>query len=480
MIPNDIKKHRPKGTAISRIRNNYYVYEISSVYDKERKRSKRKTGACIGKITHDDGFIPNKKFLARSNTFKTKEFGASAFFLETNKDLISKLKKSFPNEYKRIFCIALLRVIDTTVFSKIGDEYNKSYLSNHFNDLALSKNTVGAFLDYLGNNEDSIKTFLKSILGNSEKLLFDGTSIFSNSENIDLNKKGYNNNGKSKSQINLLYAFSQSNGEPAYYRILPGNIVDKNAFKQTIVEMGLNKCIIIGDKGFHSKTNLKFLRDNKLKFIIPIAKNSKLYNGFTEPIDDKKSYDGVFIFHGRPIWYRKIKVAKEWVYFYLDPKKKEIKEAEYLSKIKDEHENYTMEKFMNKSIMFGVFAYVSNEDDSGENIYLTYKSRWEIEESFKNMKQNLELDTVNVSSSARLKGAIFLNHISLLIYYSLIKSLKNAKLYGRISPNEVISLLKHINLVIMNDDQSYISETTKKEKELILALGLNIDDFKVK
>ena len=61
MIPDSIKKHRPTGTEVRYLNRRYYVYKISSVYDKEKKRAKKVTGPCIGQITDESGVIPSKE-----------------------------------------------------------------------------------------------------------------------------------------------------------------------------------------------------------------------------------------------------------------------------------------------------------------------------------------------------------------------------------------------------------------------------------
>ena len=62
-IPEEIKRHKPTELGACEIRHiggYYYVYLISSVWDRE-KRAKKKTGKCIGR-SMGDGFIPNEHY----------------------------------------------------------------------------------------------------------------------------------------------------------------------------------------------------------------------------------------------------------------------------------------------------------------------------------------------------------------------------------------------------------------------------------
>ena len=74
MIPEEIKKHKPKCTEIRNINGTFYVYKITSVWDSEKKKAKKKTLNCVGKITEKDGFIPSKS-ITEVNKVIVKEYG---------------------------------------------------------------------------------------------------------------------------------------------------------------------------------------------------------------------------------------------------------------------------------------------------------------------------------------------------------------------------------------------------------------------
>ena len=50
---------RPKNSEIKKINNHWYLYERINIYDYETKRSKKKSGKLLGKITVN-GFVPSK------------------------------------------------------------------------------------------------------------------------------------------------------------------------------------------------------------------------------------------------------------------------------------------------------------------------------------------------------------------------------------------------------------------------------------
>ena len=54
-------KHKRKGTELRLIRGTYYLYEVSSRWNPEKKRAQKITGRLLGKITKE-GFIQSPKY----------------------------------------------------------------------------------------------------------------------------------------------------------------------------------------------------------------------------------------------------------------------------------------------------------------------------------------------------------------------------------------------------------------------------------
>lgn len=52
-------KHKKPGTELRLIKGRYYLYAVSSKWNKEKKRAQKITGKILGRITEDKGFIPS-------------------------------------------------------------------------------------------------------------------------------------------------------------------------------------------------------------------------------------------------------------------------------------------------------------------------------------------------------------------------------------------------------------------------------------
>src|SRR5690606_12668784 len=90
-------KHKRKGTELRLINGKYYLYEVSSVWDKEKKRSKKISGKILGRITEDNGFVESDKAKLRNrelvvSKLTVKEYGITSLIDSNFQDYIVLLK----------------------------------------------------------------------------------------------------------------------------------------------------------------------------------------------------------------------------------------------------------------------------------------------------------------------------------------------------------------------------------------------------
>ena len=95
--PEWVEKYKKPGTNISFIRGKYYLYEVTSQWNPEKKRAQKKTGKYLGRITEEDGLIPPRE-KKEIGSIAVKEYGASSFLYEIGKDIAEELIDRFPNE----------------------------------------------------------------------------------------------------------------------------------------------------------------------------------------------------------------------------------------------------------------------------------------------------------------------------------------------------------------------------------------------
>jgi transposase len=467
--PDWVEKHRKKGTNISCIGGKYYLYSVSSKWNKEKGRAQKKTDAYLGKIT-EEGFVPKSEKKPKEKPVVTvKEYGATKAVIELGSDILEKLRDKFGVSGEVVFAIAVSRLIEQCPFKRTQNQYVNSYVSEILPDLKLTPKDISLFMKDFGGKRAEMVEFMQGFIGNDANILFDGTAIVSNSDKLSVNRIGYNANGNWNPQFNLMYAFSADEMQPAYYRVISGCVRDVTALSLTLKESGMSNGIIVGDKGFSSEDNFKEIAAAGIKYIIPLRRNSSEIDYTAFKCGSKSAFSGHFMFKGRPIWF----TGDRNVYSFLDPDLKADEERSYLSAIERKAEGYTIQKFHEKQHEFGSITLKSNAGKTAKETYLLYKQRREIEQSFDFLKNLLDQDKSYMQSENSLESWAFINHIALLLCYKLYNLLKTKELISKYSIADLIAHLKYIYKVKINGVWR-TSEITKKTAALIVNMGLHI------
>lgn len=469
--PDWVLKYRRKGTAIHKIGENFYLYEVASKWDKGLKRARKITKGYLGKITPKGLNEPGYKINCPTTC---KECGASLFLIKQNKEIIDRLKEYFPNRWKEIFVLSAFRLIQQSPLKHMELHYHDSWLSEEFAEACLSKNMLHQILEAVGQDRKTIVEFLKGFICGSENLLIDLTHIFSLSEDMILAEKGYNSQLDFTPQVNLLFIFSCDQKIPLFYRILPGNVRDVNSLKVTLQESSIRDVIIIGDKGFWSEDNGRLLDKEDLRYILPLKRNNHLVDYGIIKEGTKKSFSGYFKFKKRFIWYYNCgKALPVWV--FVDDGLKVEEEQDYLGRIETHPElGYTIEGFYQQQHAFGTIALITNlKETSAPKIFEYFKSRVGIEQMIDTFKNTLEGDRSYMRNDYSMEGWMFINYLSLVYYYKIYQQLIEKELLRGYSPLDVLLILSKYRRVKVSTHWVDL-EIPKQTRKLIETLGLHI------
>lgn len=459
--PDWVLKHKRKGTAIHKIGNNYYLYKVTSVWDKELGRARKVTESYLGVITKDGLIEPGQR--RRPST--VKEYGASMFLLKENSEILEGLKKHFPYHFKELFVLSCLRLLHRSPLKNILPFYEDSWLSEEMEGARLSDKFLSHLLEAIGGDRGAIVRFLRDSLSSNEGLLIDLTHVFSSSEGVNLRAKGYNSEFDFSPQVNLLFMFSLEKMAPLFYRVLPGNVRDVNSLKATIEESGIEDVIIIGDKGFYSKENVELLKGAQLRYILPLKRDNKLIDYRILESGDKSRFEGYFRQKERFIWYYR---SGGGVWVYLDERLRVEEEEDYLSRIESHpEEGYSVEGFHQRRKRFGSIALITNlEGIHPSKIYQYWKCRAEIEVMFDVYKNLLQADRTYMRSDKGMEGFVFINYLSLVYYYKIYRLLLKGGLLDKYSVNDFLLHLSRIRRVKVGDRWIEL-EIPKQTRKLI-------------
>jgi transposase len=231
---------------------------------------------------------------------------------------------------------------------------------------------------------------------NEQFVLIDSTHIMSESENLAINRPGYNGSFDFGKQLRLMYIFSTHLKKPVYYRLIQGNIPDISAMRLCVKEMGVENVIYIADKGFYSRTNIALLDEQRLQYIIPLRRS----NGALEytPLEQPnfKKLHNYFMYQGRIIWYYPCQKDGLNLVTFLDERLRVEEERDYLERILTHPESHSRPAYEQNLPGFGTLTLLGKTISSRDpwQLYEIYKRRNEIEIMFDSYKTFLQADTL--------------------------------------------------------------------------------------
>jgi len=473
-------KHKRKGTELRFINGTYYLYEITSKWNPEKKRSQKITLGLLGKITKDNGFIESqkhklKKGKAISDDISVKEYGLSSFIENSLSEYVELLKKHFPEHWKFIIASAYARLAYQSPLKNYQYHFSKSFLSEKLSRVGLSSSSITIKTREIGKNRQQILDFFSEFKVGNDSILFDGTDLFSNSDKMRFPVKGKTKKGTFDNIINLMFVFSLKLKIPVYYRVMSGNIKDISSFKLCLNESGITDAIVIADKGFYSESNIVNIETENLKYIVPLKRNSALINYNKIKDGDLKQFDGYFTYEKKIIWYYQVESDGRRIIIYKNDELKNEEINDYLRRCETLPESYTTEGFYEKQYKFGTIAFITNlgQQHTAESIYSTYKSRNQIEVMIDTFKNILHADRTYMHDDEAIEGWMFINFVVMHWYYKILHQLQIQKLNSKYSAKDIIQFLVDIKKVKINGKWQE-DNITKKNKSIFEKLKMPI------
>jgi len=143
--PTWVNDFRCKGQEIKKIRDKYWVDEVSAYYDKEKKRTIKKSGKYIGRLT-TDSLLTKENKLANviPRKVSVKELGASSYLITLLKDEIELLQQHLPLHWESLLICSIFRILHQSAFRQINWYCESSYLSETYPNLPLSGKQISS------------------------------------------------------------------------------------------------------------------------------------------------------------------------------------------------------------------------------------------------------------------------------------------------------------------------------------------------
>lgn len=474
-------QYRVPGTELRLFNGKYYLYEVTSKWDSEKKRAKKITGKIIGRISQEKGLIPSEKRKLMEKVAKgieiknvsTKEYGATHYLLQEASTITKALELAFPDQGKLIFTAACLRLMYQSPIKNMGIYANDSFIGEYV-EKRIDDKLISTMLRDIGGNRLPLVEYMKQFMGANDQVLIDMTHMITHSQIMLSPKNGYKKVMDYRPQVNLIYIYSSTQKSPSFYRLVPGNIKEVKAFALSLKESGLTDAMIIGDKGFYSRKNTEHLQTEHLQYIIPLRRSSSLIDYSNIELPEKKGMLGFFQYEKRFIWYYSYEAGEEKIVTFLDEKLKLEEQHDYLLRIEEKKRGYTLDGFRKKHCSFGTLSMVYEATNTNEQgIYCAYKSRASIEIMFDAGKNLLEMDCTYMQNEHALEGWMFIHHIALQLYYMIYRKLVSSKLISKYSVADILLFLSTIRKIKIRD-QWFLAEITKPTQTLLDKLGAHI------
>jgi len=440
----------------------------------------------------------------------------------TELQLDTHLSQLFPESQTwSLLAMAMSQVIRPRALTHIQSWYEGTVLSAEHPDLPLSSQSISNLLAKIGETtlHHEFAHELIRFTHPHATLVYDITSLSSYSRLITLLEYGYNRDNLDLPQINLALIVDLASGIPLMYDIYPGSIVDVSTLKNTVVKMrsqGIEDCTLVMDRGFFSTVNVEGLVENGYSFIIPaplsLKTTKQVISSIHATIEDPNN---LRMYQDTPLFVIPVTLGVGSMtlngYAYYDPQKEQNERDLFyrqLYEMAEKVRNISLKPWMNPADVvketarhlapyldwkvvdhsfevtirknavsqrvnkMGVFVLVFCGSFEWDECLSLYRCKDVVEKGFSMLKNDIEAVPMNVRKDSTVSGYLFVCFLSLILRMRLLRMMKESGLNEKYSVEGVLTELEKIRLMVLPDGTRLPTEMTKKQRDILTALGL--------
>lgn len=500
-------------------RGNIYLYEVRAYWDKDKQQARQKR-VYLGKKDPETGKITTPRKDKKPQAVRDCGHLYTVQKIAEQLGLSKVLKQSFPQHWNEILYPAFYRILENKPFY-LQQQWAEGVSDN--SKIAMNSQYISKLLQKIGGDSNARFNFFEGWIKKQNKskcLFFDITSLSSYSEQIDFVEWGYNRDGEKLPQINLGLVQAYPDGLPLFYQLYPGSIADVSTLKNIIKQasgLKLNISTVVMDKGFYSQGNLSELVNSNTKFIIPLSASTKVAKAFLSK-HQAKITSPLNAFHrkDRTIFHVQDKVEINGhtftAHLYLDEQKRLEEMNNLFKRLENIEHQVANTKFCNKDDLIDFMkhamrgssklysirmnkgepilarkrnALTARLNQAGKMILITnnnklaktevlslYRQKDNVEKMFDIMKNEIDDARLHVQSRAAMEGSFFILFVSLILYAELTSRMQSAQLFKKYTVTEIIGELKKVRVVTMSHGAPYLTEISKKQRDIWEALGI--------
>jgi transposase len=502
------------------IKGRYYLYEVTSVWDKEKKKPVQKRKY----LGAENGIGPKSKKLDYSKVI-SKNHGNIALLehLATGSGIKGILEEYFPDDAENILALAYYELSEATasyLFHYWVEEQNLPKASR------LHSSQISGFYENLGLAQttrlDFNKAWIKHLNPN-QGVYYDITSVSSYSAEISFVEWGYNRDKEDLAQINIGMACCQKTTMPFYYNIYSGSIVDVSTIRNFLKYLDffdLKQIKLVMDRGFCSTANILEMHglDENFGFLQPLSFSlQKAKDLVVAHEKELRGNQSAFKYKGEIIHYVKSKIAFDTIqldaHIFFNEKAELEQRHLFLSKLMDIEAKYdqvgfgTIQEFentlsanvpakyrkyfkwneettaMEKDMQCidaylhyqGYFIVVGRESEIDKRELLDdYRNKDVIEKIFDVLKNEMDGNRLRVHSDTTTQGKMFVKFIALILYMKMSKTMKENEMFDKLTIREVLLELRKIKKTFIDENTNILNEITKKQRQILECFKLEL------
>ena len=417
-------------------------------------------------------------------------------------DIFSKLNLK-PHELKKCHDLVVMRIAEPASKRKtamISREYG----------IECNVDSIYKLMDQL--TQDVIIQAKKIIYNHSIELLkeqketvdvmfYDLTTVYFETNSDDaLRNFGFSKDGKCQHVQIMLAVIVTKHGLPIDYEEFPGNCYEGHTLIPVIEKIkaryNIDQAVLVADAALMNTMNLSALTEKKINYVIA-ARIKNMKKNIKENILDQAEYKTISLTKEDEVLSKEIKLPNGGTLIAFRSSKRARKDAHEREKALDKIQQYLnstaksqltsrlkkpyikvtkgakleidLDKLNHEKQFDGFFGIQTNLDNiNAKEILNTYRGLWQVEQTFRIAKSNLEIRPVFHYNTDRIRAHFLICYMSLALIRYVEFELRKNNLYYPI--DQLHFLLNQMRIVTMHhaDNKMYaVVEDAPPELPLI-------------
>jgi len=310
-------------------------------------------------------------------------------------------------------------------------------------------------LDYLAEHKDEIEEELFAQIRNLfdlklDLVFWDTTTTYFEGRGSAMSEKGYSKDKRPDCQQLVIGVLMTQDGFTVAHQVFPGNMADIDTFRHCMKDVTnrflIGRVILVADRGMVSRKLLGEIQEAGLSYIVGIRMRKA--KAMAEVLSRPGRYQQVaenlkvkevlyqkerYIICHNPLEAKKDQLCREEMLTSLARKlkggpKKLVGNRGFRRFLKIQNKAITIDQeLVSQEARFdGKYVLKTNTTLTPSEVASSYKSLWQVERAFRELKSNLELRPVYHWNDRRVEGHIMVCFLALVLESALCRRLKEA------------------------------------------------------